>query len=254
MNEELYKQFLNAGAMAMQREKYNSEIKKHKAKISDKNAEVFYLKAHIDDNPKPYSVKRGWATALFILSGLSLCFLPLSFEAEALLAIAIIIMLAACATFLGVCLLISAKRTKKASVIANTHKHEIAQRECEILTAQEEKEIARIEAESNKFWATYKPLIDFLPEKYQTLEAVAFMLESIKNLRAHTLTEVINLWEAELKDIERLSAMRSMAEAQRIQNERVMSALAAVQENQAALHSDLQTVKTMQAIDLMQNI
>lgn len=56
-------------------------------------------------------------------------------------------------------------------------------------------QIREIEDERDRFLNEYAYVLDFLPEDYRDVMAVGYMEECIRNLRADTLKEAINLYE-----------------------------------------------------------
>ena len=103
----------------------------------------------------------------------------------------------------------------------------------------------------NKFWREHCHHLTFLPEKYQTVDAVVFMLESIRNLRADTLTAVINLYEDELYKRKQQEASMQLLYIQKQQNEQLQNAIHTIEQSQDLLHSDLQSVQALQFFDLI---
>ena len=112
-------------------------------------------------------------------------------------------------------------------------------------------EIASTTREMDAFWAKHCHLIEFLPKKYQTADAVVFMLESVKNLRADTLTDVINLYEEELFRRAQLKSTKQIAQMQQQFNEQMLEAMQDIERGQETLQSDLRIVQAMQVYDII---
>lgn len=93
--------------------------------------------------------------------------------------------------------------------------------------------------------------IEFLPVDYQTADAAGFMLQAVKNLRADSLKEAINLYAEELKHRERMAA----AERQRIQNEEMMYAMQMLNMNMENMTSSQErTNRTLNDINFIQTM
>ena len=153
---------------------------------------------------------------------------------------------------IGSSLLLSARKLKNEYNTAARHEYETTKREItDPAIIKSNEDIRKIENDMVSFWNLYKPLIEFLPEKYQTIDAIGFMLESVKNLRANTLTDVINLYEEELRWRKTQAAIAEQSMLQQLQNQRFNDTLYEIEQNQQKLHSDLQNIQAMQFFDMM---
>ena len=115
---------------------------------------------------------------------------------------------------------------------------------------EERKGIEKIEKECTEL-APYKAkALEFLPEAYWNLDAVAFMLMAIKNGRADTLKEVINLYEQELRHWEMMGAMQMNAEI-------TTAALSEIESNQQIINENINrrfdTMTALQIADILLN-
>lgn len=106
-----------------------------------------------------------------------------------------------------------------------------------------------IKDQLDNMWASCSEFYDFLPEKYQELYAVLFMLDAVKSLRADTLKEAINLWEAELKWMAEQQQKRQFEAIRQRQNEQMLAAMSAIESNQEQINSNLSDIKVMQFMD-----
>ena len=80
--------------------------------------------------------------------------------------------------------------------------------------------------------------------------AVAFMLEAVKNLRADTLTGVINLYEEELRWRKTQSAIAQQTMLQQRQSACLNNMLNEIADNQETLHADLRSIQVLQTMEL----
>jgi len=80
---------------------------------------------------------------------------------------------------------------------------------------EEEKEsILEITKAAEKFAEENRYLLDVIPQQYRNLQATSYILVAVKNGRADTLKEAINLYEEQLHRWRLESAARQSAEAQ----------------------------------------
>lgn len=261
MNQELYDQLLNGGLVALYREKRKKDILQVNDRVRASEGALAKKKASIGDNP--YSFRKGFGIFLSIAGGLFFAaFLfsntfnlikdsswlitmidedPGDFITNLILCIA-----SGIAFFTGVGLIVSAKKLRKKYVIKTKEEYKAEEEKYTDLLKKSTEELNGITAEINEFNANHGHFLDFLPEKYRSIEAIGFMLEAVYNLRADTLKEVINLYEAELRD-------RNIARMQQLQNERMLYAMSQINDNQERINSTLQEIKTLQFVDIMTN-
>ena len=93
------------------------------------------------------------------------------------------------------------------------------------------------------------PLLEFLPEKYRNIHATTFMLEALQNLRADTLKEVINLYEAELSNIKMYNQTQLEMQLQQQHMEAIQNVMQDIHTNQESIRSDLFQMKAIQFYD-----
>lgn len=114
------------------------------------------------------------------------------------------------------------------------------------------KEIEKIDKEC---WEVGKHFLDFLPEKYRNSQAIAFLGEAVKNCRADTLKEAINLYETKVEsdarwaaemEIKREEAALQSAHMQEM--ERIAKEMSVTQKN---IEDDISKIKLMEYYDIM---
>ena len=177
---------------------------------------------------------------VFLLGGISFCCVVLPFLAI---------------TIAGIVLLISIPRTKKKNAKIATENHTRIKEQNEATNESLTQQINQIADEFIEYWNSNLHLLDFLPEDYRTAHAVCFMLKAVKNFRADSLKEAINLYDQELKHLEAMAA----AERQRIQNEELLYTMELLNLNMETMNSnqertnrkldDISFMQTMQMFD-----
>ena len=271
MNQELYQQLLEAGRLLVRDENTKNEIRQLQTQIKDNTAAIEAAKKNISAKPKHST----WRTILGIICLIVGC--PLTFAGTmALLVVTFTIevsggpiidilgrLLVAAVFFIpfvapflavtiaGIILLLSVlvstkKHKKKAPAVYEQIK---AKNEAENKILEER--INQIADEFIEYWNSSLHLLDFLPEDYRTAHAVCFMLKAVKNLRADTLKEAINLYDQELKHLEAMAA----AERQRIQNEELLYTMELLNLNMETMNSNQErTNRKLDDISFMQSM
>ena len=251
MNQTLYEQLLNSAMMLLHREKMNKKIKECQREIQNYNANLDVIAQKIYRKPDGYYAKKGWGIFFLILclvGNISLFSSGIDIRLCILLAIIwnTILIALACS------FLLLAQKSRKKYDSATQREYETTKQEIiDPAIKKNNEKIKKIEEDLAWFWELHKSLIEFLPEKYQTLDAVAFMLESVKNLRANTLTDVINLYEEECRWRITQATITQQAMLQQLQSQRLNDTLREIEQNQQNLHSDLQSIQTMQLFDMI---
>ena len=260
MNQELYDQMLNAGLVMLYREKGKRELLKINGQVKAKERLLEEKKRRINEMPAGYSGKKGWGL-FFVIFGSIL---------DLVIGITILVGLGKASNseledfflgfivilpviFLGIILLISAKKHRKKYIIQATEEYKIEEEKYIAYTKEATEEVKRRGAAAEDFNAKHSHFLDFLPKKYHDLMAIGFMLEAISNLRADTLKEVINLYEEELHRLTLERIAENSARMQQLQNERMLYAMEQLNENQERINSNLQDIKTMQFVDMINN-
>ena len=95
-----------------------------------------------------------------------------------------------------------------------------------------EVEIQKIQEDLKEYMRQNQHKLSFIPEDYQDIQAVSFMIRVVHNLRADSLKEALNLYDLELKHQQTLA----VAEQQRAQNENLMTAIKMVNARQEQIN------------------
>lgn len=292
MNQQLYDQLVEAGKVLVQREETEETIRIYADKIEEQNNTLEKARKDIKKLPKFYVLRLAlglvflWFGGIITLAfgmGVLMClfgtliWIPLGlllFLAGILIpgmqsfivapfalipmAIATIIMVVfllmpLIVDAVGISLIISIPVSKKQHTKKATAKYEKLKVDFEEKNKILEDEINRLKEELDAFLGENGKYIEFLPVDYQTVHAVCFMLKSVKNLRADTLKEAINLYDQELKHLEAMAA----AERQRLQNENMLYAMELLNmnmehmnEKQARTNQILRSIDTIQTINM----
>ena len=278
MNQQLYDQLVEAGKVLVQREETEETIRIYADKIEEQNNTLEKARKDIKRLPK-FLVGRiifglitihfggyfsaGWVAGILMFGLIVPFFNTIGVDlGEGVADLPPIVMVIIIIPFLlgsltvlaiGISLIISIPisiilRAKKA-----TAKYEKLKVDFEEKNKILEDEINRLKEELDAFLGENGKYIEFLPVDYQTVHAVCFMLKSVKNLRADTLKEAINLYDQELKHLEAMAA----AERQRLQNESMLYAMELLNmnmehmnENQARTNQILRSIDTIQTINM----
>ena len=203
---------------------------------------------------KDYGVLKGWGIFLVCLFGFALIpILAVGAEDDALV-YKILTAAFSAMIFVGIIMISSAKKLKKASIEENVEIcDKIYKETCEPNIAAANSEIQKITNSMETFMREHKNLLDFLPEKYHTIMAISFMLESVKNLRADTLKEVINLYEQELHLLEQERILQNNVRMQQLQNQRMIYAMEQIKSNQEIIESNILDIKALQIVDMFRD-
>ena len=256
MQAQLYHQLLNAAAMVLYRHKKQKQIGSLQRQIESYQYEETELQEKIK-NVSAGETRSMFSVFCFILTFLNVgffitsLFMPgeissMSIFISAFFAFWVFIFL-----ITGTILAISGSVAKKKARIAAEQEYKrVKTKKLVPGILQCQKSIEAATAEIEEFWTLHKPLIKFLPTKYQTADAVAFMLEAIKNLRADTLTGVINLYEEELHWRKTQSAIAQQTMLQQRQSACLNNMLNEIADNQETLHADLRSIQVLQTMEL----
>ena len=129
-------------------------------------------------------------------------------------------------------------RLKQSEATFNNLKVRIALPKIEKL----EKNISEIVEAGEKFAEKNGHVLKFLPNQYRNLQATSYMLMAVKNGRADTLKEAINLYEEQLHRWRLEDAARQSAEAQ----EYLALAVEELSARQAETNDHLRSIEFMQ--------
>ena len=265
MNQQLYDQFLDAASVIVGVQEFDVAITNKKDEWGNLCELYVDTQNKVKEAHKSYGKWQGWGT-FFLIFGLCNTLLftiaiitttaefimsgrPISLaEMTPFVVIMIILLVMA---FFGIYLIISAKTKRKRRVKKVTKEVSIAEVELQQEIDKIESDIHKFEEGLQKFVDETCHFLDFLPNNYRNPQAVGFMLKAIENLRANTLTDVINLYEQELHFMEQRRILEDTAEMQRIHNENMMYAMESINRNQERTNANLNVIQAMQFISML---
>ncbi len=248
MNQELYDKLLEAAILMAYKKGCNDKIAKYDADIQNNLETIDAYKENINRKPDGYGTRKGWGIALIVIGALVIIEYLLLFFQD--VSVPGVLVLVSCMfVAIGILLVRSARKLK----LEHIEKAEKEYQEAQSRLLSENKDLKRkkedLRVEFEKMWKLAAECYDFLPTKYQEVNPVVFMLDAVKTLRADTLKEAINLWEAELKWIAEQQQKRQFEAIRQRQNAQMMAALSEIESNQEQLNSNLRDIKVMQYID-----
>ena len=270
MNQQLYQQLLDAGKVLLAEQKAKNEIEQLRSQIKRNTDEIEAAKKKINQLPPRYILKMVFGicdliagipltlggcgfTLVALFSELTSDLLSSIFLAAFLFVLMVLPFLILSIT--GIILLISNPISKKRYTKKAIENHKRIKEQKEAENTQLTHKINQIADEAVSHWNNNVRLLDFLPEDYCNVHAVGFMLKAVKNLRADTLKEAINLYDQELKHLETMAA----AERQRLQNEELLYTMELLNLNMETMNAnqeranrkldDISFMQTMQIFD-----
>ena len=107
-------------------------------------------------------------------------------------------------------------------------------------------ELNRLDISETDWTKENKRLLEFLPHDYREIVAVSFMMNAVKNCRADTLKEAVNLFEEEKRHWAQMQALQQVAQ---IQTEYYQLTLAELERNSAVLED----IRYMETINYISN-
>ena len=272
MNQQLYQQLLDAGNLLAKEDESKNDIRKLQAKIKENAAAIDAAKKKIHATPKG-------SILLFILGGLALVIgIPTAVLFIVSIFVTIVMPIAGDMTYsemlpfmgiflgvfgvpclifivVGIVLLVIGNIKKKKATKKARETYIQLKAENEFANEEMTNRINQIADDFVEYWNRNVDLLSFLPDDYRTLHAVGFMLKAVKNLRADTLKEAINLYDQELKHLETMAA----AERQRLQNEELLYTMELLNLNMETMNAnqeranrkldDISFMQTMQIFD-----
>lgn len=249
MNKELYDKLLESTILMVYKKGCADKIAKYEDEMKHNQAIIDRYLHNIHEKPNNYGLKKGWGIAFIIIGpimGIDTFMPAISTGSTILLCISFMFF----SIFLiGAIMLLSARKMRLKHI--KDAEKEYKEVQSRLLSENKKIKVKKEElaVEFQKNWKLASECYDFLPSKYQELSPVLFMLDAVKTLRADTLKEAINLWEAELKWIAEQQQKRQYEEIRRRQNAQMMAALSSIESNQEQLNSNLKDIKVMQYID-----
>ena len=261
MNQPLYNDLLNASLILVAQKGNRKKIQEHKETIALRN-QIRDEMAALDDKPKGYGAKNGWGWFLLIFGAMGAIGLTIG----AIVSIAVmglqasdIIMLAIAFLFcimvaIGLLLVSLAHDSLKKHRIHNEKLMEQLRQEDDVKNKADEAAIAQLEADAVTLQKAAKELLAFLPDTYRNAEAACYMLLAVKDGRADTLKEAMNLYEEQLHrwKMEKLAA--NSARMQQIHMEAMQSAMQEITNNQQQIQGQLSTVTALQMADMLKDV
>lgn len=251
MNQQLYDQLLDAGRVLVERENAKNEIKNLLGKIDQNNLDVEEAKKKIKIKFTGRLVIGIIFLAIFgeMLLAAAFSMVLLLFASgdvlQAILFGVIYLFLFGIPSIIGFCLLISIPISKKKHTKKYTAVYQQIKEQNEISNAKMQQRIEQIKQEIGQYLVENQQYLNFLPEDYQNIHAVGFMIKAVHNLRADTLKEAINLYDLELKHLEAMEA----AERQRLQNESLRYTMELMNANQERGNRILTGIHAVQVIN-----
>lgn len=265
MNQQLYNQLVDAASVMVGAQEFDEAITRKTDEWARMGRVLFDTKDKVNEARKSYGKWQGWGT-FFIIFGLgntllfAIAIITTTVEfimsgrtivvAEVIAVVVIMVILLVMA-FFGICLIIAAKAKRRRRVKKVTKEVAIAEVEIQKDIDKIEDDIDKLRDGLQKFADANRHFLDFLPSNYRNPQAIGFMLRAIENLRADTLTDVINLYEQELHFMEQRRILEDTAEMQRIHNENMMYAVESINRNQDRINSNLNFIQAMQFISML---
>ena len=265
MNEQLYNQFLDAASVMIGVQKFDEAINTKTDEWSDKCGELLDAQDRAKSANKSYGKWTGWGvffmifgfvnallySAAVVIAVFGAILEGTSFYLVEIIPLMLVVGFLFFVGFLGMCLFVAARIKRKKRVKKAKKECAVAEVEIQAQIDKIEEEIEYIKGHLREFADENEHLIQFLPSSYRNPHAIGFMLKAIENLRANTLTDVINLYEQELHFLEQRSILQNNAEMQRIHNENMLYAMETINRNQERMNSNLQFIQAMQIINML---
>lgn len=118
---------------------------------------------------------------------------------------------------------------------------------------ENEAKIVEIENEFEEFRIKNGKVLDFLPEDYQDIYAVAYMIHVIKNGLADNIKEALHLYTEQKHRWEMESAMHGMAETMKLHNREMESYMSEISAQQRITNSRLADIEFLTFLDYVNN-
>lgn len=257
MNQALYNDLLNASLVLVAQKNNKKKIQEHRGYITLRN-QIRDEMAALDDKPKGYGALMGWGVFLLIVS---LIWFVIVFPATASdpgqmpdpLFYVIAIPIVCFAFLLSIAFIILARVILAKHKIDTKNLIKKHRQEDEVKNQADEAAIAQLEADAVTLQKAATELLAFLPETYRNAEAACYMLLAVKDGRADTLKEAMNLYEEQLHrwKMEKLAA--NSARMQQIHMASMQAALQEISNNQSQIQDQLSTVTALQITDMLKD-
>ncbi len=228
MNQTLYNDLLNASCALMAIQKTKDQINKTKNEITQRNLAYKELTSK-SDKPRGYHAGIGWGSALsgqtalfllmFISEGMSLSDLPGFFF--------IVLVPGAIGAWLLFWAITSAKKYKEIRKIEIESTYETNQ----FQNKMDMKEIRNLEEKLAELQTEGADSMELLPETYRNAEAACHMLLAVKNGRADSMKEAMNLYEEQLHNWKMEKLLQDHSRMQQIHAESMEAVMNEISHN-----------------------
>ena len=249
MNQPLYTDLLNAALVLVAQKNNRTKIQELKNEIAERSQTYKLL---VNDKPSGPKGKKGWGIVLLIISMFWLTYV-VPVTSVGILFYLISVPIAIVVNLCGGLLVTIAGVSK--SKLLKEHKEvvEDIREQNEDQTQADLAEIERLEADIATLQEGANELLAFLPETYHNAEAACYMLLAVKDGRADTLKEAMNLYEEQLHrwNMEKLAA--NSARMQQIYMESMQSAMREIADHQEQIQGQLSAIAGMQAMEMWRN-
>ena len=257
MNQSLYTDLLNASLILVAQKNNKAKIQGHKNAIVLRD-QVRAEMAALDDKPQGYGAKKGWGIFLNIVCIIwfAIVFPATASDPEEMpaplfyyIAVPIVCSFFLLSIFLMASARVSLKKYKENEKILM----EQLRQEDEVKNKADEAAIAQLEADAVTLQKAAKELLAFLPDTYRNAEAACYMLLAVKDGRADTLKEAMNLYEEQLHRWKMEKIAANSARMQQIHMESMRSAMQEISDNQQHIQDQLSTITALQITDMLRD-
>ena len=260
MNESLYKQLTQAAFVLANSLKNKAKIAELKNSIDKKRLqqeEEFDEKIKDEERSAYNYGKIGIAISIFGIAEGVCWVLPgiITNEGGAAAIGTIVLAISLSILFLMKVLRKNVRLTAELNIEVLKEEFEKKKKENKVYEKEVNEKIKEIEKIDKECWEIGKHFLDFLPQKYRNSQAIAFLGEAVKNCRADTLKEAINLYETKIESDARWAAeMEIKREEVALQTahmkemERMAREMNATNKN---IEDDISKIKWMEYYDIM---
>lgn len=249
MNKQLYNDLLNASLVLLKQKRIQNQIRDLKENIhlrerERKESETLWS----NERASKYKKKTSWASGLFVCGGLSL-FTILTDPEMLMLGLTFGIVFVVIASLL----IFSAHLSLQKKTAQDKQWFKQRFDEDNSKNQADNAKISQLSKESVQLLDNGKAFLEILPETYRNAEAVCFMLLAIKDGRADTLKEAINLYEEQLHRWRVENMLQDTLQMQQIHANFMNSAMQEIVNHQESINDSLASMANLQSIQFMQN-
>jgi len=257
MNESLYKQLTQAAFVLMNSLKNKAKIAELRNGLSERKNKENDLKNKIEYE-KNFSYGTGClaVTIIGIIVGIIIVINFFLGNGEYCLYVGIPMAAISFALwFLTKIFQANAQITHEERMECLSEELEKTKEENKVYEKEVNEKIKEIEKVDKECWEVGKHFLDFLPEKYRNTQAIAFLGEAVKNCRADTLKEAINLYESKIERDARWDAEMEMkreeASLQAAHMQEMERIAREMNETNKNIEADISKIKWMEYYDIM---